>query len=125
VQNSSARCGGGIAVSGSASLSISNSTLFDNLAFGTLNGTSMGGGLFSIDTRQELAVEPLWAVGSWANPPLLNQMHEETAGPIQVQSYLAISPPSPSFPTPPCLSKFQGSVWDKDGDCVVGMHGTA
>ncbi len=29
-----------------------------------------------------MAVKPLWAAGSWANPPLVVNMHKENVGPI-------------------------------------------
>lgn len=83
IQNNSARCGGGVAVSGSASVAVSNCSFFDNLAFGRLNGTAMGGGLYVRDDRPVLAVKPLWATGAWANAPLVREMYVETAGPIQ------------------------------------------
>jgi len=82
-QNSSARCGGGISVAGNAKASFENCTFFDNLAFGNLNESAMGGAVFARHEADRLAVRPLWESGMWENPPLLKEMHAESAGPIQ------------------------------------------
>uniref|UniRef100_A0A6U4Z055 Tyrosine-protein kinase ephrin type A/B receptor-like domain-containing protein n=1 Tax=Hemiselmis andersenii TaxID=464988 RepID=A0A6U4Z055_HEMAN len=82
-QNSSARCGGGVTVAGSATATLSNCSFYDNLAFGNQNQSAMGGAVFAREEAKRLAVRPLFEIGMWENPPLLKEMHAESAGPIQ------------------------------------------